>query len=65
MERNRGVQAIIAHHHKLNEKNMAKLEDLIKQISETRLRDQIADEVDHLKTGKKFGLVFEEYIPEL
>ena len=44
---------------------MAKLEDLIKQISETRLRDQIADEVDHLKTGKKFGLVFEEHIPEL
>ena len=44
---------------------MAKLEDLIKQIPDPCLRDQIADEVDHLKTGKKFGLVFEEHIPEL
>jgi adenine-specific DNA-methyltransferase len=44
---------------------MAAIEDLIKNIADPRLREQIAAEVAKLKTGKKFGLVFEEHLPEL
>lgn len=44
---------------------MAAIEDLIKQIADTRLRDQLAVEVARLKSQKKFGLVFEEHLPEL
>ena len=44
---------------------MAKLEDLIKEIADSKLRDEIAREVAQLKSEKKFGLVFEEHIPEL
>ncbi len=44
---------------------MAKIEDLIKNIPNSDLRDEIAREVAKLKAGKKFGLVFEEHIPEL
>ena len=43
---------------------MAKIEDLIAEIHDTRLRDVIAREVAALKKQKKFGLVFEEHIPE-
>ena len=43
---------------------MAKLEDLIKQIPDARLRAEIAREAAALKSTKKFGLVFEEHIPE-
>jgi adenine-specific DNA-methyltransferase len=43
---------------------MAKLEDLIKEIAEPSLRARVADEVAKLKAKKKFGLVFEEHIPE-
>jgi len=43
---------------------MAKLEDLIKQISDVKLRAEIAREAAALKATKKFGLVFEEHIPE-
>lgn len=39
---------------------MTRLEDLIKDIADSRLRDQIAREVGRLKSRKKFGLVFEE-----
>src|SRR5690349_21350392 len=44
---------------------MARLEDLIKDIADSRLRDQIAREVGRLKSRKKFGLVFEEHLPEI
>jgi len=44
---------------------MAAIEDLIKNIADPRLREQIAAEVAKLKAGKKFGLVFEEHLPEL
>lgn len=44
---------------------MAAIEELIKQIADTRLRDQLAAEVARLKSQKKFGLVFEEHLPEL
>jgi hypothetical protein len=43
---------------------MAKLEDLIKQTPDARLREEIAREAAALKSTKKFGLVFEEHIPE-
>jgi adenine-specific DNA-methyltransferase len=44
---------------------MAAVEDLIKQIADPRLRDQLAAEVAKLKSQKKFGLVFEEHLPEM
>ena len=43
---------------------MAKIEDLIEQISDERLRKSIAAEVKALKKTKKLGLVFEEHLPE-
>src|SRR5215469_16289673 len=44
---------------------MARLEDLIKDIADPRLRNQIAAEVGKLKARKKFGLVFEQHLPEI
>lgn len=44
---------------------MARLEDLIKDIADPRLREQIAGEVSKLKGRRKFGLVFEEHLPEI
>jgi adenine-specific DNA-methyltransferase len=43
---------------------MAKIEDLIAQIPNERLRKALAGEVKALKKTKKFGLVFEEHLPE-
>ena len=43
---------------------MAQLEDLIRDIADPRLRAQIASEVGKLKARKKFGLVFEQHLPE-
>ncbi|MEQ1828152.1 MAG: DNA methyltransferase [Pirellula sp.] len=43
---------------------MAKIEDLIAQIHDEKLRNAIATEVRELKKTKKFGLVFEEHLPE-
>jgi len=43
---------------------MAKIEDLISQIPDERLRKAIGAEVKALKKTKKFGLVFEEHLPE-
>ncbi len=43
---------------------MAKIEDLVAQIQNERLRKAIAAEVKALKKTKKFGLVFEEHLPE-
>jgi len=43
---------------------MAALNDLINQITDTELRDRIQREVDKLAKQKKFGLVFEEHLPE-
>lgn len=44
---------------------MARLEDLIKDIADPRLRSQIAAEVGKLKARKRFGLVFEQHLPEI
>ena len=43
---------------------MAKIEDLIAKIPDERLKKAIGDEVKALKKTKKFGLVFEEHLPE-
>ena len=43
---------------------MALLQDLIKQIDDPTLRRRITEEVDKLIKQKKFGLVFEEHLPE-
>ena len=43
---------------------MAKIEDLIGQIPDERLKKAIGAEVRELKKNKKFGLVFEEHLPE-
>lgn len=45
--------------------HMAAIEDLIKQVADPGLREQLAAEVARLKATKKFGLVFEEHLPEL
>jgi adenine-specific DNA-methyltransferase len=44
---------------------MAAIEDLIRRIADPRLREQLAAEVAKLKDQKKFGLVFEDHMPEL
>lgn len=43
---------------------MALLQDLIKQVADPELRQRILQEVDKLAKQKKFGLVFEEHLPE-
>lgn len=45
--------------------HMAAIEDLIKQVADPGLREQLAAEVARLNATKKFGLVFEEHLPEL
>ena len=43
---------------------MASLNDLISRIQDEELRKEIQNEVDKLTKQKKFGLVFENHIPE-
>lgn len=43
---------------------MAAIEELIRSVADARLRDALAVEVGRLKAVKKFGLVFEEHLPE-
>ena len=43
---------------------MAAINDLISQIQDAELRDRIQREVNKLSKQKKFGLVFEEHLPE-
>lgn len=43
---------------------MALLQDLIQQIDDPALRDRILQETNKLVKQKKFGLVFEEHLPE-
>ena len=44
---------------------MAKIADLLSQIADKNLRGRIEAEFDALSKNKKFGLVFEEHIPEV
>lgn len=43
---------------------MAAIDDLINQITDTDLRTRIKAEVDKINSQKKFGLVFEDHLPE-
>lgn len=43
---------------------MAALTDLINQVEDKTLRERLLREADRLTKQKKFGLVFEEHIPE-
>ena len=43
---------------------MAVLDELVQKITDPDLRSRIAAEVDRLAKQKKFGLVFEEHLPE-
>ena len=43
---------------------MAKIEDLVRRIEDESLREAISAEVKELKKTKRFGLVFEEHLPE-
>ena len=43
---------------------MERLQGLIKRIDDQALRQQIMEEVGKLTRQKKFGLVFEEHLPE-
>ena len=43
---------------------MAKIDDLNDQVRDADLRSQLGDAVAELREVKKFGLVFEEHIPE-
>ena len=43
---------------------MALLQDLIQQIDDPALRERILQETNKLLKQKKFGLVFEEHLPE-
>lgn len=44
---------------------MARIEDEIDKIADPVLRATLFDEVKRLKSDKRFGLVFEEHLPEL
>ncbi|WP_391203248.1 site-specific DNA-methyltransferase [Psychrobacillus sp. L4] len=43
---------------------MAAFDDLLRQISDTTLRSRLEQEFDRISKNKKFGLVFEEHMPE-
>ena len=43
---------------------MAAIKDLLRQITDPALRDRLSKEIDRMAKNKKFGLVFEEHIPE-
>ena len=43
---------------------MARIDDLIQQITDEELRNRIQDEAKKLSKQKTFGLVFEEHLPE-
>lgn len=43
---------------------MSAINDLLEQINDQNLKKRLADEIDRLTKTKKFGLVFEEHLPE-
>lgn len=43
---------------------MAVINNLIDRVTDPKLRQQLLDEVDRMKKQTKFGLVFEEHLPE-
>ncbi len=49
----------------LKETQLGAIDDLIAQIDDTALRARLKEEADRLRREQKFGLVFEEHLPEL
>lgn len=43
---------------------MAAINDLVNQIENQELRERIQQEIERMNKQKKFGLVFEEHLPE-
>lgn len=43
---------------------MAAIKDLLRQITDPTLRDRLSEEINRMSKNKKFGLVFEEHVPE-
>lgn len=43
---------------------MAAINDLLRQVPDQILRSRLEEEIERLSKNKKFGLVFEEHIPE-
>lgn len=43
---------------------MAVIDELINQINDVELKNRIQKEVKKMSKQKKFGLVYEEHIPE-
>lgn len=43
---------------------MAAIHDLLAQVQDQALRERIEREIEKLSKTKKFGLVFEEHMPE-
>ena len=43
---------------------MAAIQDLLLQITDPALRERLADEIGRSSRNRKFGLVFEEHLPE-
>lgn len=48
----------------MEEYSMAAINDLIRQIEDKNLRERLQQEVTRLSKQKKFGLVFEDHLPE-
>ena len=44
---------------------MAAIDDLIAQIEDPALRERLARKITELQRTRKFGLVFEQHLPEL
>ena len=45
-------------------KDMAVIDDLLQKVQDPVLRDRLAREIHKATKHKKFGLVFEEHLPE-
>jgi adenine-specific DNA-methyltransferase len=43
---------------------MAAVHELLRQVNDPALRERLEQEIDRLTANKKFGLVFEEHLPE-
>lgn len=44
--------------------NMAEIDDLVEQVTDEALRAKLKEAVKHINEQKKFGLVFQEHLPE-
>ncbi len=49
----------------MKRETMARLDDLIAQIGDQALRQEMEDALATYKRSQRFGLVYEEHIPEI